>query len=90
MFIGWLLFTNYNHTKIKDMPKAIPRDNKVTYNKRKRGLLKKCIEISTKCNQKVYLYMADSDNDQIVEYCSTPDFNINEVMKTKREHQLDN
>ena len=69
------------------MPKKISKEKMVTYFKRKRGILKKCMELSTKCNQKVYLYMADSDNKQLVEYCSTPEFNINEVLKTKRDHQ---
>ena len=72
------------------MPKKIPKRANVTYFKRKRGLIKKCIEISTLCNQKVYLYMANSDNDQLVEYCSSPEFNVNEVLRTKRDHQKNN
>ena len=66
------------------------KQERITYFKRKRGLLKKCIELSTRCNQKVYLFMADSDNDQLVEYCSTPDFNINQVLKTKTDLQINN
>ena len=34
--------------------------------------------------------MADSDNGQLVEYCSTPDFNINQVLKTKTDPQNNN
>ena len=52
--------------------------------------MKKCIELSTRCDQKIYLFMADPDNNQLVEYCSTPDFNINEVIRTKRDHQKNN
>ena len=67
------------------MPREIARKQEVTYFKRKRGLIKKCIEISNKCSRKVYLYMADEHNEQLVEYCSTPDFDISQVINTKRE-----
>ena len=67
------------------MPKQILKERERTYFKRKRGLIKKCIEISNKCNRKVYLYMADEHNEQLVEFCSTPDFDISQVIKTKGE-----
>ena len=72
------------------MPKKIPKKQKVTYFKRKRGLIKKCIEISNLCSRKVYLYMADEHNEQLVEYCSTPQFNISEVIRTKLEEKDQN
>ena len=67
------------------MPRKNTKDERVTYYKRKRGLIKKCIEISNKCHRKVYLFMADEHNEQLVEYCSSPDFDISQVIKTKRE-----
>ena len=33
------------------------------------------------------MYMADDHNEQLVEYCSSPDFDISQVIKTKRENQ---
>ena len=54
-----------------------------TYFKRKRGILKKCIEMSTKCHQDVLLVIYDKKNRTLVELNSTPNFDIDELMRVK-------
>ena len=61
------------------------KKEKVTYYKRARGILKKCIEISTKCNQDVYFFMLDKDNKRIFELTSSPSFNLEAVTKAREE-----
>ena len=60
-----------------------------TYFKRKRGILKKCIEMSTKCHQDVFMVIYDKKNQTLVEFNSTPNFDIDEVMWVKlKEHSM--
>ena len=60
-----------------------------TYFKRKRGILKKCIEMSTKCHQDVYLIIYDKKNQTLVEFNSTPNFDVDELMRVKQdEHNM--
>ena len=42
----------------------------VTYCKRKRGLIKKAIELSKLCNQYVYLVIFDREKQRLIEYNS--------------------
>ena len=53
----------------------------VTYCKRKRGLIKKGIELSQLCDQFVYIVIFDKEKQRLVEYCSTSDFNSKVVSK---------
>ena len=53
----------------------------VTYCKRKRGLIKKAIELSKLCEQYVYMVIFDKEKQRLVEYTSTPDFNSKIVSK---------
>ena len=53
----------------------------VTYCKRKRGLIKKAIELSKLCEQYVLLVIFDKEKQRLVEYNSQNDFNSKIVSK---------
>lgn len=53
----------------------------VTYCKRKRGLIKKAIELSKLCDQHVYLIIFDKEKQRMVEYNSSEDFNSKIICK---------
>lgn len=53
----------------------------VTYCKRKRGLVKKAIELSKLCNQYVYMVIFDKDKQRMIEYNSHNDFDYRVVAK---------
>ena len=61
----------------------------MTYFKRKRGLLKKCIELSIISGQDIFLVMRDKKYNRLVEFNSTPDFNLKAVTKSLRKENLD-
>ena len=63
------------------------KDQLRSYFKRKRGMLKKCIEMSTKCHQDVFLVIYDKKNQTLVEFNSTPNFDIDELMRVKLNEQ---
>lgn len=52
-----------------------------TLAKRKRGLLKKAIELSTICNQDVYIVIVDESRKRMVEFKSSTDFDYLWVTK---------
>ena len=64
------------------------KKDRVTYYKRKRGILKKCIELSTKCDQDIYLVILDKKNQRLVEFNSSDRFNIEAVINTKKYEQV--
>ena len=43
---------------------------KVTFCKRKKGLLKKCIELSVLCDLKMFVFMYDHEDNRVVHYAS--------------------
>ena len=51
----------------------------ITYHLRKRGLLKKCIELSSMCGQEVYLFIHDTKRDKVVEYQSSGNFDLSQI-----------
>ena len=53
----------------------------VTYCKRKRGLIKKGIELAQLCDQFVYIVVFDKEKQRLVEFCSTSDFNSKIIAK---------
>ena len=73
-------------TKKKDKE---TKEQKVTYFKRKRGLLKKCIELSMMCDQDMFLVMRDKKYNRLVEFNSTQDFNLKAVTKSLGKENLD-
>ena len=47
----------------------------VTYSKRKKGIVKKAIELSSLCGQEIYMVIFDKEKQKLVEFKSTGDFN---------------
>ena len=47
----------------------------IAYSKRKRGVIKKAMELSKLCNQEIFMLIFDRDKQRIVQYSSTPSFN---------------
>lgn len=60
-------------------PIADAKQRRVTYNKRKRGLLKKAIELSTLCETDILMVILDKKNRSMVEFNSKSDFKISAV-----------
>ena len=54
---------------------AIKKRLKVTLNKRQRGILRKAMELSTLGDLDIYMGIYDKENNNYVEYRSTPQFN---------------
>ena len=61
-----------------DKSKKIENKNQrsVAFCKRKRGFLKKAIELSRLCDQKIFMVMYDPDKDRVIHYSSEPSFSF--------------
>ena len=46
----------------------------VTFSKRKRGILKKAIELSSLCGQDIFLIIFDKEKQKLIEFRSKTDF----------------
>ena len=51
----------------------------IAYHIRKRGLLKKAIELSSMCGLEMFLLIYDKEKDKIIEYQSNDRFNLGKV-----------
>ena len=67
----------------KKMPISKKKKERRTYFKRKRGLLKKCIEMSLRLQQDVYMVIYDKKAKKLVEFNSTPEFDLDAITKLK-------
>ena len=50
---------------------------KIACSKRKKGIIKKAMELSILCNQKVFLVVYDQDKNKSVQYKSNSSFGLN-------------
>lgn len=65
-------------------PIADTKQRRVTYNKRKRGILKKAIELSSLCETDIFLVVLDRKNKTMVEFNSTREFNLRNLGKLNK------
>lgn len=73
--------------KYKKSERVETKEQKVTYFKRKRGCLKKCIELSTICGQDIFMVMIDKKSKRLVEFNSTQDFDLKAVVGIMDSYQ---
>ena len=68
--------------KLESIDKIVDKNSRnVTYCKRKRGLIKKAIELSKLCEQHIYLIIFDKEKQRLIEYSSLPEMNSEVVQK---------
>lgn len=68
--------------RVDEISKILDKNSRnVTYCKRKRGLIKKAMELSTLCDQHIYLMIFDSERQRLVQFSSSDDFSSKVVHK---------
>ena len=55
------------------------RRRTVVKNKRRNGILKKAVELSMLCEQKIYMVVYDPEYDRMIQFMSDKDFGLQEV-----------
>ena len=61
--------------KLEAIEKIMNKNTRnVTYCKRKRGLIKKAIELSKLCNQQIFMVIFDVEKQRLVQYNSSLEF----------------
>ena len=75
--------------KLESMDK-IKNENtrKITYSKRKKGLLKKAIELSKLCDQTCFLYVYDREMKKVVHYASDRESDFMELFNSKLHREF--
>jgi hypothetical protein len=63
-------------------------DRKISYCKRKRGLLKKAIEISVLCDLNICILIQDPDRNNIVQFCSSRDYPVQNFFETPSSREF--
>ena len=56
----------------------------VAFCKRRRGFLKKAIELSRLCDQRIFMIIHDPEKDKAIQFTSDRDFNVQEAYSTAR------
>ena len=59
----------------------------IAYFKRKRGILKKAMELSMICDQDIYMMIYDRKQGRVVEFQSTPNFSLDSVKDLLRQQE---
>ena len=57
----------------------------MTYSKRKKGLIKKAIELSSLCGQDIYLIIFDKEKQKLVEFKSNIEFTSSKISALTQE-----
>ena len=68
-----------------------PNSQNVTYSKRKRGLIKKTIELSILCGQDIFMVIFDREKQRLVQYSSDASFDhqiINQLLDEQTRLQF--
>ena len=60
---------------------------KVTYCKRKKGLLKKSIELSVLCDLKVFCYIYDPSQQRVIHFASDPSLNLLDIFNRENQRE---
>lgn len=60
---------------------------KVTYCKRKKGLLKKSIELSVLCDLKVFCYIYDPSQQRVIHFASDPSLNLLDMFNRENQRE---
>ena len=53
-----------------------PANRRITYLKRRKGLVKKAMELSLLCEQQVYMAIYDKERNEMLRYTSTAEFDL--------------
>jgi hypothetical protein len=53
----------------------------LAYNKRKRGIIRKAIELSEFCGQEIFMVIFDRDKKRLVEFSSSTQFSLRTIKK---------
>lgn len=76
---------NTSHRKVS--PFVDTNQSQVTYCKRKKGLLKKSMELSILCELKMFLFIYDERQQRVVHYASDPNVDITELFNKKAQRE---
>ena len=60
---------------------------KVTYCKRKKGLLKKSIELSVLCDLKVFCFIYDESQQRVIHFASDPSLDILDIFNKENQRE---
>ena len=60
----------------------------VTFRKRKRGLIKKAMELNMLCQKQVYIAIYDKENNRLVEYTCDTDFNASTIDRLAQDQSV--
>lgn len=60
---------------------------KVTYCKRKKGLLKKSIELSVLCDLKVFCFIYDEAQQRVIHFASDPTLNLMDIFNKENQRE---
>lgn len=75
--------------KYAKMEKILNKNSRnVTYLKRTKGLIKKSIELSLLCDQKMFLFIYDENKKRVMHFASDEDFDFLEIFNKKLEREF--
>ena len=75
--------------KLEKIEKIADRTTRmITSNKRKKGIMKKAIELSKLCDHKVMLYIYDENIKKVTHFSSDPDFDIKQIFNQELHREF--